>query len=295
MDWLLLGREAADPVERAALEAGDLTGDVGRVDEVDLVKVRKLVALGVGAPVGGVLGEHGAVLSRDGFEDERASADGFFGRVLDGLAEHQRAVVGKRRGELRVDLAEGEDDGGRVGGRDLLDVGVDVGHRRAQLLAAQPVHRVDDVGRGEGLAVAELDSALEGERPHLAVRGVPLGGQRRLDGEVLPQRHELLVDLLLQQDVGHGAREQGRVEVDVTRLHADLEDAALLDRAAGARAGAAAGARRAAAGDGGHEHDGERENERGGQQTDAPGYGPCGPSVKSTDSYASAPPSLCIP
>src|SRR5665647_1614369 len=166
---LLLGGEATDPVERATLQAFHLAGDVRRVDEIDFVEVRELVALGVLAPVGRVLHEDGAVLGRDGLERERAGADRLLRRVLDRLAEHQRAVVGERGGELGVDLLEREGDGRGASRHDARDVGVDVGHRRAELLAAQASHRVHHVGGRERLTVAERDAVAQREGPDLAV------------------------------------------------------------------------------------------------------------------------------
>ena len=188
------------------------------------------------------------------------------GRVLDGLAEHQRAVVGERGGELGVDLLEVEGDGRGVGRHDARDIGVDVGHRRAELLAAQTVHRVHDIGGRERLTVTERDAVSQSEGPDPAVWCIPLRRQSRLHGEVLAQRHELLVDLLLKEDVGYGAGKQGRVEVDVPGLRADLEDAAHLD-GAGVRAGAAGAA---AAGEQGEQAHGDQQDHRDGEDAAAP-------------------------
>ena len=249
-DGLLeFGGQTADPIDRAALQAFDLTGHVRRIDELDPVEVRQLLARVVLTPVGRVLLEHSAALGRRGLQNERAGAHHLGLGILDILAEHKDAVIGESARELVVGRLQREGHVRRVVGGHRLDVEI-LGHRGLGI--HESLHGVDDVIGSERAAVAERHPVSERELPHLRVRRLPLRREHRLQGEVGTELDERLESLVLQGDVGHVAGEEGRIEIEVPRLRSDAQGAAGLDGGCGGgRAGAGRPSRPCAADGGG--------------------------------------------
>ena len=232
-----LGRDVMDDVE-LVVELGDhplvrRTGiDVGDVFGAGLAEARD----GSAHPVGPLLPDEPLAVGIVGIE--RVGAQGHrriegelqrIARLLeDVLGHHPHGVPAHREQgvEARVGLLELEDDGLRIGRRDIGDVHL---HRRAPAQAVGLHVRldgVDDVIGGELDAVAPEDALAQLHR-HLGEVGVV---DRLFRGErIVPHA----VDALLRIDVPEGVHRQlmqpGRLAAGIDRP--DVEPAGVLDRA----------------------------------------------------------------
>ena len=232
-----LGRDVVDDVE-LMVELGDhalvrRAGiDVGDVFGPGLAEARDACAL----PVGPLLPDEPLAVGVVGIERVGAQRhrriEGELQRIArfleDVLGHHPHRVPAHREQgmEARVGLLELEDDGLRIGRRDVGDIHL---HRRAPAQAVGLQVRldgVDDVVGSELHAVAPEDALAQLHR-HLGEVGIVdrlFRGQR-----IVPDA----VDALLRVDVPEGVHRQlmqaGRLAAGIDRP--DVEPAGVLDRA----------------------------------------------------------------
>ena len=213
----LVERQVPDHVDIAGLQCRDLDahfGDDAQFDAVELGQAGLEIVL--------VLRHHQAVARRVADEFERAGADRSLGRV-DAAGCDLDLAIREDVGEAAVGEGQREDDGGRVGGGDVLDhVVVAAGGRGDGGVEQAADHRHNVVGHQHG-AVMEFDALAQLEGPGLAVfAGGPAFGQVGLEREVLADageavEHQVVVDVFVAD------RGQQRIERVQRGADADAE------------------------------------------------------------------------
>lgn len=99
--------------------------------------------------------------------------------VAGGIDAEERGI--EREGEIGVPCRQLDDHRSRAVRTDVGDGGKDGGTDRLRAFAAMVVERCDDILGRHRLAVVELDTVPQHERPDFRVgRTLPSGGQRRL-------------------------------------------------------------------------------------------------------------------
>ena len=199
-------------------------GRIRQGDELDAVEMDL-----AGVPVVGVAHEGGCAARCELLHAERAGADGRE-EILVSLRRNHELREGEDGREFDLRSREDEANGQRVVGAHLFDGGHQIARPGLGFRAQVPLHVPHDIRGGQRLAVMEFDAAAQLEHPFRAVGlgRLPGLGEARLDGELLVDTDQTVVDLKTAGDVGVGEY-QRRIERrrGIGDLGRDPRDAAL--------------------------------------------------------------------